>query len=279
MSSYNSERYFIDIINPELSPDQNRYYSNTVKEIARQQFDYLIYSTVYYYSNEIILKVSLINVYTNTIILTEFYNLKDLNQIAEFNSNSASDFIRKFIILDLSVISKKSVKKEETQDLQKNKNINKLYRHEIFISNGFFKNNPIITSYLNWYIGYCFTPLNIINVESAYYFGFGNLDNKLSFSNFDLSQFFTGFYLAAYIFMTIGIIEPNLGLRVEFSYCYPDDRLYINIPIDIGIKIYIDNYNLIRINSSFQYNHYSISENLWIKNYTIGLIIGYARKI
>ena len=51
------------------------------------------------------------------------------------------------------------------------------------------------------------------------------------------------------------------------------------MPDAIEIKIFVTKENAIRINSSFQFNYLNLFNVTWEKNFIIGIMVGYARKI
>ena len=116
-------------------------------------------------------------------------------------------------------------------------------------------------SFLNIYTGYNFTPFNFFSVEGAFFLGGGYKDDTFLFNSVKLNKLFVGSYLAFGFFIP-GIVQPSVSLRIEFGYV-ANDLFFLSLPIDLGLKIFINKKNAIRINSSFQFNYFNLSDLFW----------------
>ncbi len=254
------------------------YKLQCIEDAKNSDSDYLVYSSVYGHDNNVYLKTNIINIWTNEVLLYKFYNTKIEYAADEVLTESISEIIRDINNLHLTKTVRKVTKKVKEKDPYADSKQAPNYKHELFVQSGFFKNHPIVMSFFNLYSGYNFTPFDIFNIEAALFFGTGYYEKEFNFDYNLFSDFFVG-TSAAFRFFIKGPIEPNVGLRVEFSYVIVKNVLLVSLPIDAGIKIYIDNENLIKINTSFQFNYFDIFLGRWVNSWTLGVMVGYARKL
>jgi hypothetical protein len=280
LSNYNSEKYNIEIITSEISDDEKLYLKNCKLESRKIDIDYLLYSVVYTINSNIIFKILLINPYEDNVILTKIFNEKSYLNINEILSEKTQEIINMIEEKELVKVKNKQKTKDEinkNESQNKQNEVKKELKHEIFLSNGFFKNTPLANSLFTWYIGYNFTPFKFLSVETSFYWGGGSFGKEFNFTSSTFDEFLLGGYTGLYFFID-NIVSPQFGIRLEFSYIVNRDA-YFFIPIDLGLKIFITRENVLRINSTFQFTYLNFGNLIWEKSYIIGLIIGYARKL
>jgi hypothetical protein len=275
LSIYNNENYSIEIINAELNDDETIYNQNCIDVCKKNNFDYLLYTSVYTINDKLFFKFILKNPYNNIILMENLYIENNDYYINEYLTKDTIDIIKLINEKNLQIVKNKKsniniTKKDQSELIIESK-------HELFILNGFFKNNPLSVSFFSWYLGYNFVPFNFFYIEACFFWGSGNYSSDFLLD----SKVFDNFYLGGYgsfQFFLDGIVQPSIGLRFEFGYVL-NNIAYFSIPIDLGIKIKISNKDSIKINSSFQYTFLNFSNLAWEKGYTLGFLIGYARKI
>jgi len=277
LSNYTSEKYFFEILNIENIDVENKYISNCKNEVRKNNEDYLLYTNVYSINSNLYIKLLLINPYNNEIIFSKYFQ-----KIIELNINETLFEIIKESIVTIDsmklIKQKKTIEKKKKEVVEKKyfRELNKEYKNEVFIQNGFLKNAPLIMTFFSWYVGYNFTPFKFFSLECCIFWGSGFQETGFSFKNNIFDNFFIGTYNAVYLFIP-GIITPTFGLRFEVSYLINKD-ISFQLPIDIGFKLYINQSNAIKISSSFQFAYFSLNNISWNKSFTIGVMVGYARK-
>ena len=277
LSLYNADVQ-IEILSSDDSVSETEYKLDCIEGAKLNDSDYLIYSVISGYYNNIFLKVNIINVWTGELLLYKFYSSKVEYGIDEVLTEVVSKIIDSIKELKLTKIAKIVTKNKKEKNLYASSEQTPNYKHEIFIQSGILKNHPTVMSFLNLYLGYNFSPFEIFNIEGALFLGTGYYEKKFNFGYDIFNDFFIGTY-AAFRFFLKGKVEPSIGLRGEFSYLVVHKVLSVALPIDVGIKIYINNENLIRINSSFQFNYFDIFIGKWVESWTVGVLVGYARKL
>jgi len=278
LSSYNGDFQMEILSNEEDFASEKEYKIDCIEKAKQNNSDYLIYSVISGYDNNIFLKMIIINVWTNEVLSYKFYNSKVLYGIDEVLTEFVDKIIGNLKELNLVKSVKKIIKQKKEKDPYKNSIQTPNYKHEIFVQSGILKNHPLVISFFNLYSGYNFTPFDIFNIEAAIFFGTGYYEREFNFGYNIFDDFFIGTY-TAFRFFIKGPLEPSIGLRVEFSYLTVKSILSVSLPIDAGIKIYINSENLIKINSSFQFNYFDIFIGKWVNSWTVGVLIGYARKL
>jgi len=277
MSNFEEKQYSLEILNVEYNEMESVYLKKCKDVSYENDVEYLLYSVVYSIANKLYFKVVLLNPYNDVIIFSQLFQFDIENNINEFISDATGKLIAilKEIKLEKIQIKKTFVKKTDNEEVKLD--IKNTYKHEVFVLNGFFKNHPLVMSFMSWFVGYNFSPFNIFNVEGAVFWGGGYFDTDFKFDKIHFNDFFVGTY-ASFNFFLVGVVEPTLGLRFEISYIVNRD-VYFTLPIDMGLKIKVSKKDLIRINSSFQFNYFNIMTQLWEKSFTVGFMVGYARKI
>jgi hypothetical protein len=276
LSNNTNEKYLFEALNVDNKESESEYIRICIEESQKNKFDYLLYSDVYTIHNIIYFKVVLKNPYNDEIVIDLLYSEKNDFYVNEYLTENAKEIIQKINDLNLQKVKNKKVKFKEDQVTQEIE-VKEPSKHEVFIMNGFFKNNPTIMSLFSWYLGYDYSPIRNFNIESAFFWGSGYTENSMEFKSEFFSEFFFGTYASIHLFLP-GIIEPSLGIRIETGYLI-NENAYLSLPIDMGIKIYMTKKNVLKINSSFQYTYFNINNRVWENNFIIGIIIGYAWKI
>ena len=90
-------------------------------------------------------------------------------------------------------------------------------------------------------------------------------------------DYYFGFFAGGHVFVK-GILEPNFGIRGEILYTSKQNFM-VTIPLEIGLKLFINRRNIFRITSSFPITTYNITKNKWSKELTIGFTVGYGFKL
>lgn len=254
-------------------------YLNFLKEFCiNENFDYLILAYVYTNDNYIFFNIKLINPYSDIIILSKLF----INKIDYTINEFLTDTVKK-ILIDINTLNLQSSEKFKIKTKEKELTFGKSntkFKHEVFFLNGFFKNHSYSLSFLDLIIGYNFIPFDFFCVEGGLFFGIGNINNDFDITSKNLNCQYLGTFGSFYFFLP-AIVEPRIGIRLEFSYIIKN-YVYFSLPIDIGLKIYINEKNIIRIDSSFQFTSLqfkSIQKIGWERDFIIGVMIGYARKI
>lgn len=279
----NSNLYDFYLLNIDYN-NSDLYISKARKSSIEIEADYILFVETYTIGEVIYIVVRLKTI--NNLLV--YQNLFDLNydiRINEYISNVSNIILNDLNNIKISkqvLEEKKKEPKNETKDIVNSAtelifNYKKYYKHEIFIQNGFFRNNPYILSFLNFYLGYSYYFSDNLNFSLGFMGGFGKYTKDLLAFDYEMSDKYVGFFTSAYFYVK-GTLEPNIGVRVELNYDSLNN-LYLSVPFDIGIKININKNNIIRFNSSFPFNSYDIFNNKWNKEFNLGFIIGYGFKI
>ncbi|HOV15708.1 MAG TPA: hypothetical protein PK771_15575 [Spirochaetota bacterium] len=279
LSLFPDNIYDVEILTPKVSENENEYLNNSFNEGFKIEVDYIAVSKVYIVNNKIFFEFNIINPYNNIVYFSSLYSKTMTENMNDFLLEITDKIIKSINQLKLEKIKNKNsnIKKKNIDNVDKIVEDKTFYKHEVFILNAFLKNTPKIMSFLSWYIGYNFTPFNFFNVETGLFLGTGFKENEFSFDKIGINDFFVGGFGSVGFFIP-GIIQPSINLRLEFGYIV-NDIAFFSLPVDLGIKIFVTKENVIRINSSFQFNYLSFNSLLWEKNYIIGIMVGYARKI
>jgi len=277
LSNFNSEKYSLEINTTEYSTDEENYIRSCKNEAKKNKYDYQLFTTVYSLNENLFVKIILINPYDDLIIYSKYFKNKidlNVNEVLQETTLEISSFFDNNIIVKVKNKDKKNSESDERENISIQK---KEYMHEVFIMNGFLKSNPLSVSFFNWFIGYNITPFSFFSIETSFFWGCGEYDKSFNISKNVFKDFYLGGYNAVYLFIA-NTISPTFGLRLEFTYLFGQE-LAFGLPIDIGIKIFMTPENVLRINSSFQFVHLNCNNLTWERSTTIGISIGYARKI
>ena len=137
--------------------------------------------------------------------------------------------------------------------------------------------HPEMMSFVSLFSGYCFNPYEFLGLEVGMSFAGGYRTRGFSFDRFGMDTFIIGINHGFHILIP-GTYEPSIGIRAEFSYII-GEKFYFSLPIDVGIKIYVTNKNIIRVNAVIQFTRLDIANVSWDQSTTLGIMVGYARKI
>ncbi|HBI38483.1 MAG: hypothetical protein A2015_16340 [Spirochaetes bacterium GWF1_31_7] len=265
----------------------NNYRINNIQYAISNNFDYLLLIETYSISNKIFMHIKLIDPYTNQNIFIKNFNIEFDIKVNEAIGIISSNIIYELSNLTLKIKQKKNivdVNKEEKKDIKNNDIISDLLimlnnypKNEIFFMNGFFKNNSEVFSLFNLYTGYSRYISDGFFFDVGFFGGFGTISNEFSFESSYFNDAFVGMFSGLHFYIK-GIIEPNLGARLELTYT-SRNNVSLSIPIDLGIKFFIYKKNIIRINTSFPLNSYDILNNKWEKKISLGIMVGYGFKI
>ncbi|HPO48749.1 MAG TPA: hypothetical protein PLO89_00345 [Spirochaetota bacterium] len=279
LSNFSENRYTAEILTPDFSENEKDYLRNCIETGVKFQADYIVTSKVYSIEDTLFFEFNLLNPYNNSISISKLFSKSGMENLGDFLYEISESLSR--------IINEKELKKIKNKTINLKKNTGDktdrvvedktFYKHEVFVMNGFFKNNPKVMSFLSLYTGYNFTPFNFFCVEGGIFIGGGYKENDFSFDKMNLKVFYVGGY-GSFGFFIPGIVQPSINLRFEFSYIF-QDIVSFSIPVDLGIKIFINKEHAIRINSSFQFNYLNLFNVLWEKNFIIGVMVGYAKKI
>ena len=279
-----SDKFNFEILNiSELEKNkESLYLKECKKNTINNGYDYLLYSSVYSNAFFLYFKVQLLSPYNDDVIFLKIFIKKIDYKISETISECSDEIIKNLSNNKLEKIQRKELymekaKEEEDPEEQLDQYAIK-FKHEFFFLNSFFKNHSNMLSLFEIYSGYNFSPFDFFSIEAAFFLGFGFKDADLSFSQFNEgNNFFIG-QSAGFNFYLPFKVEPSLGLRFEINYIILD-HVYFTFPIDLGIKVYITQKDAIKFNTSFQFITFDIIDLSWEKNFMIGFMIGYARKI
>lgn len=261
------------------------YYIKNKQKAVSEEFDYILLSETYSSLNSIFIHIRLVNPYTDDVIFKKNYFLKLNIRINEKLTEIVSDLMTELTKINLK--KNKSVKKinqkNEKQEKDKEIESNVIFtfqnypKHELFIMNGFFKNTTNFFSILSFYGGYSYYPSDGFFLDFGFDGGIGVISDCFPITAQEFNDFFAGTFVGCHFFLK-GEVEPNFGMRVELNYL-SDKTLFFSIPIDVGLKIFINRKHVFRINTSFPFNSYDILKNEWSKKFTLGFMLGYGFKI
>lgn len=279
LSDFPETIYDLEILSPSNSENEIDYLSSCISQGFKFEVDYIIITKVYSIDENVFFEFNVLNPYNNRIVFSKFYDNANIPNINEFLIDTSEKIVRLLSLKEFPKIKQKghfvSKKNEDkTKNLVEDKTF---YKHEVFVMHGFFKNTPRVMSFLSCYMGYNFTPFNFFNIEASFFFGEGYKENNFSFDNINLNSFYLGGY-GSFCFFIPGIVQPGISLRFEVSYII-NDIVCFSIPLDLGIKFFVTKENVLRISSSFQFNYLNTTTLEWDKNFIIGIMVGYARKI
>ncbi len=265
----------------------NNYRINNIQYAISNNFDYLILIETYSINNKIFIHIKLVDPYTNQNILIKNFNIEFDIKVNETIGIISTNIINELTNMKLKTKPKKNsidISKEEKKDVENNDIISDLLimlnnypKNEIFFLNGFFKNNSEVFSMLNLYTGYSRYISDGFFFDAGFFGGFGTISNEFSFESSYFNDAFIGMFSGLHFYIK-GIIEPNLGARVELTYT-SKNNVTLSIPIDLGIKFFVYKKNIIRINTSFPLNSFDILNNKWEKKISLGIMVGYGFKI
>lgn len=288
--NYVGESFKFEILTLDKDDIEGNFLKNCKKESINIKSDYLLYSTVQSSESFLFFKVQLINPYSDVVFLSKYYVRKIDYTVNEALSDSVDEIIDLMHSIKIPKVERKFLSKIGNKDDQEEEifsEVNIRKKHEIFFLNGFFRNHSGIMSFFELCTGYNFAPFDFFSVEGAFFIGAGEVNTLFDINDIGLSKMFLGGY-AAFFFFLSGIVEPSVGLKFELNYIH-GDHLRFTFPIDFGLKIYINNDNVIRLNSSFQFicfkfdiqtiDEIIINNSVWENNFIVGLSLGYARKI
>lgn len=279
-----SEIFTLEIVNVEEPDDkiESVYIKSSKDNTINNTFDYLLYSSVYSNDHFLFFKVQLINPYNNDVVFMKMFVKKIDYTIGETITECSDEILEMIKNSDLTKIKNKNafkvkLDKEKTSEEQLDTYAMK-FKHEIFFLNSFLKIHANFVSLMELYSGYNFSPFDFFSIESAFFWGLGFKDTDLSFINVNTSSFLVGQSAGIFLHLPLTIVEPSIGLRAEINYIILD-HFYFTFPIDLGLKIYINQKHAIRINGIFQFIVLDINEVKWKNSYLIGFMVGYARKL
>lgn len=277
-----NDRYEVEILAVDYDENENKYLRQCKAKAVENGFDYLLYSNVYSSEKNLFFKVQLINPYNNIIEFSNLYVKNNDYSINESLAECAGDIIETLNSKELKQNEKLvfTVKKNRVEDITNKESVfqsRMKYSHEVFVLNGFFKTHANVMTFMEICTGYNFTPFDFFAIEGALFLGMGDPDSNIELNKLTYKNFFIGTYIAFNIYYS-GIVEPNVGLRLEIDYVVQND-VYFSIPFDFGLKFYINSGHAIRINSSFQFTCFNLATMAWENNFVVGFFIGYAKKI
>jgi len=278
--NYNISKYTIDSMNIDSYDEEDDYIDSCKSAAIKQNFDYLLYSSVSTNDEYLYFKVELLNPYNNTVIFSKLYKNKNFDTINEILSDISIDVIKQIGNAKLVNIAIKKKIDAETAKKKEKPIFNEYFirsKHEIFIMQGFFKNHPGVMSFIEIMSGYGFSPNNFVSIEGGIYLGYGKFDIEFRIQDIDLKNIYLGTF-GGFDFFISGLIEPCFGLKLDITYIV-NNNLYLSLPIDFGLKINLFNKYCIKFNASFQFIAYDFNKLSWENNYIIGIFIGYAQKI
>ena len=279
----NSDRFNFEILDIG-EPEDNKeslYLKECKKNTINNGYDYLLYSSVYSNDFYLFFKVQLLNPYDDDVIFLKIFVKKIDYKISETISECSDEIIKNLSNYKLVEIQRKELYREKVKEEGNEEQLDQYavkFKHEIFYLNSFFKNHSNMLSLFEIYSGYNFSPFDFFSIEAAFFLGFGFKDTDLSFSQFEEGNYFFIGQSAGFNFYLPFKVEPSLGLRFEINYIVLD-HVYFTFPIDLGLKVYITQKDAIKFNTSFQFITFDINDLSWEKNFMIGFMIGYARKI
>lgn len=295
--SYNiGDRIQLGIIEQEQKTYSNDGESDYLKNLhvasERKEFDYFIYSSVYTLDEDIIIFVKFFKTGNRKSIKTFLYKSKrdfTLNQEISYITKNILD---QLLLLDL-VPYRSSFKKDKFKervvidddfDEDSEKELldflfqyDSKKRHEVYVLSGFLKNHHFVNSLFSVYTGYTLRLEKSFSFDFGAFFGVGSYQKNMDFTKYnDFDTVYLGTDIGAYIYFP-GIIEPLIGIRVEFSYLPQSNDIYLSLPIDFGFKVHFTKDHLLRVSTSFPFNNFDIQQLTWSKEFTLGFRIGYAR--
>ena len=284
--NYSDNYYSFEIFNTDINAEESRYLRNLKREAIKIECDYILHSVIYSSKTYLFYKVQLISPYTDTVFFNKLYSKKIDFALSEFLTECSLDIINKLNSLSLTKVKKNTFKRDYEKEKSEEEKLEEFvakYKHEIFFSNTFFKNHASTMSFLELFTGYGFSPFNFFSVEAGMFLGGGSLDKTLAMLDTGINRFYVGWF-AGFNFYARFVVEPSIGMRFELNYLQ-GDAFYFTIPVDVGLKIYINPKNAVRINTSFQFTALNLQRVVdeiqpwWENNYIIGFMIGYAKKL
>lgn len=263
------------------------FYSKNIEYSIENNFDYLLFIETYSAKDYIFLTINFFNPYTKEKILMKIYNIKFDIQINKNLEDISEQIFTSIENLNLQKNPKKNILQTNNESKEEKKTndffddfavlLNNYPKNEVFVMNGFLKNNSEIYSNLSIYTGYSRYISNAFFLDVGFFGGLGIKTDSYINSSFSLDDKYAGVFAGLHFYVK-GLIEPNFGARVELSY-NTLNNLSLSIPIDFGFKIFTSKHNIIRINTSFPLNTYDILNNIWNKKITLGFMVGYGFKI
>ena len=279
MSNIILDSYNFEVVITENIRNEILYYNQSKEFVIEKNYDYLFFSKVYTLEKFLFLKIVIVNPYSDEIIFSKLFKLKNDFNINETLSEVTKNIIKILDDLNLPQIKVKKIKvekQEEKDDILLE--LQKKLKNEFYIQNGFLKTTPKVISFLNWYFGYNFSPFKFFDLGGGFFYGCGKIERKFNFSNINNEYFFIGTNTGISFFLPGFIVEPLIGVKLELCYVI-NKELDLYIPIDIGLRIYLRKENYLKINAVFQFTSFDIFKTDWHNNYLIGIYFGYAKKI
>lgn len=275
-----NEQNQYNLIRLDEEVNETKYLDLLKEYTINENYDYLILSNIYSNDNYIFFNIKLINPYSDIIIFSKLFINKIDYTINEFLTETVKKVLAEIDNLNLGKPEKFKIKEKDDEKKFDFVKTNIKFKHEIFILNGFFKNHSYSLSFLDLMVGYNFIPFDYFSIESGLFAGIGNSNKDFNINEININSGYLGIFGSFYFFIP-AIVEPRVGIRFEFTYIIKN-YFYFSFPIDFGLKIYINEKNIIRIDSSFQFTSLqfkSVEEIGWQRDYIIGIMIGYAKKI
>lgn len=262
----------------DIEKPHSDYEKSIFDESLHNGYDYAFVSTAYSSNEFLFLRIGVINPLTREVVYQSLYTVQTGINIYSEMDRISQEIIQGILLLNLQKVQRRFA----PQNVINNETLTSFdeemrTKHELFFQNGFLKVNSEVLSFTSIYTGYGFNPYDFMSLEVGLGLGGGYGTPAYDPENFRFDSFFVSIFHGLHVFIP-GDYQPSIGLKAEFVYV-AGDRFYFSLPIDLGIKIFVSGRNIIKINSSIQFTVLDLQDAVWINRITLGIMVGYARKI
>lgn len=279
-----TEHIYFKMIDIEKN-DLENYENDSIDFAVRENCDYLFLFETYSAGSNIFVQARLLDLLNSDIVFIKTYKLYLDVKVNENITFISEDIVHNILKLDLKNnfnTMNKTMKRKDTKEEKEIENrvlftFKDSLKHEIFFMNGFLKTNPQIFTVLSLYTGYSYYPNEFFFLDVGIMGGTGKFDNGFHFSEIGFHDMFIGGFTGLHFYIK-GIIEPNIGARIELIY-FSNHSLVLTIPFDIGVKIFISRKHVLRINTCFPINTFNLFNSKWDKKMVLGFMVGYGFKM